>query len=73
MKVEYEGTLDGAITGWNGNTVFRFTTGFRWKQAVYRYQYFYLYRPEARIWANGSEYLLEIDGVDEMLPVMRVH
>ncbi len=72
MQLVYEGTLVGAVHGWDGHTVFRFTNGSFWEQAVYRYRYFYKYRPQAKIWNDGGQYLLEVDGVDEMLPVKRV-
>lgn len=72
MRVECEGTLDGAVSGWTGQTVFSFINGQRWKQASYSYRYFYRYRPQAKVFGNGNGFFLKIDGIDEKLPVKRL-
>lgn len=71
MQLVYAGTLEGEVKGWSGDTLFQFTNGQTWQQAVYRYKYFYKYRPRAKVWSDGGRYLLEVDGVGEMLPVRR--
>jgi hypothetical protein len=73
MRLVQEGNLEGEFQGWDGETVFRFDNGNSWKQAVYRYRYFYKYRPHAKIWEHRGEHLLEVDGDREMLPVRRVY
>jgi hypothetical protein len=72
MELKIESRIDGECKGWEGKTLFKFINGQIWEQAVNRYRYFYKYRPVARIWANGSQYLLEIEGVNEKLPVRKV-
>lgn len=73
MRLVYEGTLDGAFHGWGGETVFTFTNGMKWQQKNYSYRYFYMYRPQAKIWDDGGSTMLEVDGIDEMLEVKRIY
>lgn len=72
MDLLFEGKLDGAFEGFNENKVFTFTNGQKWQQARYKYKYRYLYRPTARIWRDGSRYLIDVDGVGEMIQVRKI-
>lgn len=41
--------INGAWTGWDGDTVVELTDGSTWKQTEYHYEYRYAYRPEVVI------------------------
>lgn len=71
-RVVCEGQLAGEFSGWDGETVFEFTTGQKWKQARYEYYYHYSYRPHARVWQDGGRYYLEVDGTGRQLEVAMV-
>ena len=72
MRLEFESRIRSEFTGWSGQTVFEFDNGQKWQQATYKYKYIYMYRPLARVWSEGSQYLLEVNGVDEKLPIRRM-
>lgn len=72
MDLLVESRLDGECSGWDGDTIFKFINGQIWKQAEYRYKYFYKYNPKVRVWRDGSRNLLEVEGVPEKLPVIKV-
>lgn len=72
ILVVTDGRIDGNFEGWSGNTRFRFTNGQVWEQAVYKYRYHYAFMPRAKILSDGGRFLLEIDGINERLPVRRV-
>ena len=64
--------IDGTFTGWTGDTVFELCNGQLWRQASYAYTYHYAYRPDVLIFDNGYEYRMKVEGVDEVLPVVKV-
>jgi hypothetical protein len=67
-----EGNLKGAFKGFKDrDTIFEFTGGGKWRQAVYKYQYQYLYMPEARVVDEGGTYMLYVDGMNESIEVRR--
>lgn len=41
--------INGAWTGWSGNTVVELTDGSVWRQNEYHYEYRYAYRPKVEI------------------------
>ncbi len=61
------------FNGFDGDSVFEFQNGQKWKQAAYKYAYHYAYRPEAVV-VNGIEgIVLSVDGMDETVQVRRVY
>ena len=59
-----EGQLKGAFNGFKDtNTIFEFSNGQKWKQAVYKYQYYYAYAPRAKVIQEGGRYILYVDGM----------
>lgn len=50
------------FNGWSGDTIFELQNGQIWKQAQYKYNYFYAYRPDATIAKIGSNYILNVKG-----------
>lgn len=72
MRLVEKSYLNGECQGWDGATKFALDNGQVWEQAVYKYRYFYIYRPLIKIWQDGGRYLLEVQGQTEMLPVRRL-
>lgn len=47
--------IDGAWTGWSGDTIVQLTDGSVWRQAEYHYEYHYAYRPKVEIVSNKMQ------------------
>ena len=73
MELEYESRIVGEFAGWEGDNVYELANGTKWQQVRHKYEYRYKDQPEARIWKDGAKYLLEIEGMDEMIQVRRVY
>lgn len=67
-----EGVIVSDFKGFNGESVFQFENGGVWKQAEYKYNYYYAYRPEAAVvdGINGPE--LHVEGMEETVRVRRI-
>ena len=64
-----EFTLKGAFKGWkNRDTLVETTCGRVFQQNEYHYEYFYAYRPEARL--DGER--MQVEGSDSWVAVKRV-
>ncbi len=71
MQLVAQSRIHGEFNGWNGQSMYQFQNGQRWKQAHYRYRYIYKYMPRAKVWRQGSRYYLEVEGMNEMIEVQR--
>ena len=71
MRLVYDSRISGEFEGWDGDKVYLLDNGSRWEMTSYRYSYRYSYRPRARIWDDGGQYLLEVDGMSEKVRVRR--
>jgi len=71
VQVFAESKIDGAFTGWDGDNYYRLINGQVWRQAHYKYNYHYAYRPNARVLTDGSRYFLEVEGMNEIIEVRR--
>lgn len=60
--------IDGAWTGWSGDTIVQLTDGSVWRQTQYHYEYRYAYRPRVQI-SNGK---MLVDGMNKAIPVRRL-
>ncbi|GAB3715919.1 hypothetical protein GCM10027592_56780 [Spirosoma flavus] len=70
--VEQVGKLKGPFHGFrNQQTLFTFSNGAVWQQNELKYFYFYAANPRARVIYKNGIYLLEIDGTDETVEVIR--
>jgi hypothetical protein len=49
------------FSGWTGNTIFELQNGQIWKQAVYQYKYFYIYRPHVIIESSGNRGVMTVN------------
>lgn len=73
MALKYESRIVGKFKGWDGDNVYELDNGTKWQQVRYKYRYRYKYRPKAKIWKDGSKYMLEVEGMKEMVQVHRVY
>lgn len=72
LTVEQAGTLKGPVRGFNNQkTRFTFLNGIVWRQNEAKYVYFYAAKPRARVIYSGGLYLLEVDGTNEVVEVVR--
>lgn len=71
MRIIEEGNLRGGFQGFkNTDTIFAFQGGGRWRQAEYRYSYYYSYAPRARVLEKGGAVFLAVDGMNESVLVV---
>lgn len=64
--------IQGEFEGWEGETVFLLDNGQIWQQSSYAYMYHYAYRPEVMIINISGSWKMKVEGVDEMIDVMRL-
>ena len=57
-----EGNIDGEFKGWAGDTEYRLTNGQVWKQASYKYEYKYAYRPDVLIYEASGGMTMFVEG-----------
>jgi hypothetical protein len=57
--------VDGAWSGWDGDTILQLTDGSVWRQAEYHYEYRYAYRPPASV-SNGK---MHVEGMSRAISV----
>jgi len=60
--------VNGAWTGWSGDTIVQLTDGSVWRQDEYYYSYHYAYRPETTI-SNGK---MLVEGMAKEIRVRRL-
>ncbi len=72
LKLVTESDLDGNCHGWDGATVFTLTNGEVWAQSAWRCHRIHLCSPAIRVWRLDASFLLEVEGVREILPVQRI-
>jgi len=72
MNIIEDGQLKGAFRGFkNRETVFEFTGGRKWQQNEYKYNYYYSYRPNAKVISESSGDYLVVDGMNDRVLVKR--
>ncbi len=57
-----ESTIDGKFKGWGGETEYRLLNGQVWKQASYKYEYRYAYRPDVLIYEGSGGITMRVAG-----------
>lgn len=58
------------FNGWSGDSIFELQNGQVWKQAKYKYKYFYANRPTALIVKVGSRHIMTVKG--KSIQVIRI-
>ena len=64
--------IDDEFEGWEGETIFKLDNGQIWQQSSYAYMYHYAYRPEVMIINDSGTWKMKVEGVDEMIDVIRL-
>ncbi len=64
--------IQDEFEGWEGETVFKFDNGQIWQQSSYAYMYHYAYHPKVMIIKISGSWKMKVEGVDEMIDVMRL-
>lgn len=54
--------IDGAFTGWDGNSRYMLSNGQCWEQVQYKYQYQYAYCPHVVVCDVGGQYMMQVSG-----------
>jgi hypothetical protein len=74
MDVILESQIKGAFAGWRKATVFTLADGNskKWQQIDEIEKSHYVYRPKAKVIRDGSNYYLEVEGMEEMVEVKQV-
>jgi hypothetical protein len=72
LRLVTESDLEGNCHGWDGTTIFALANGEVWQQSRFRQRQMHLCSPSIRVWQLGANYLLEVEGVPEILPVLRL-
>lgn len=72
MHTDTHGRLWGSTTGYHDRAVFKRANGQVWQQSQYRYHYHYAYQPMVRLFRDGSQQMLQIEGTQEAVPVVQV-
>jgi hypothetical protein len=67
------GQIKGSFTGYNGGAVFRLVNGHVWQQKIHKYKYKYAYRPAVRVFEDNGQHFIEVDGMDDFVPVVKVN
>ena len=62
----------GDFEGWEGETIFRLDNGQIWQQSSYAYMYQYAYHPEVMLINISGSWKMKVEGVDEMIDVIRL-
>lgn len=60
--------VEGAWTGWSGDTIVRLANGSVWRQDQYYYRYQYKYRP--RVIIDGRQ--MYVEGMPKSIRVRRI-
>lgn len=72
LRLVTQSELEGNCRGWDGDTVFSLSNGEVWRQDASRYRCVHLCCPAVRIWRLGARFLLEVEGLRDILPVRRI-
>jgi hypothetical protein len=73
MDVIIEAHVKGAFRGWSKGTIFVLTEGNpkKWQQVEEKDESHYLYRPKATLIRDGSQFYLQVEGMQDMVEVKR--
>jgi hypothetical protein len=72
MAIYAQTNIKGAFRGYKGGAVFELANGQVWKQSEQKCLHQYLYAPAVTIYQEDSGYEMEVEGMDERVPVKKV-
>ncbi len=67
-----ESRIEGAFSGWEGETIVKLRNGQIWQQNEYYYHYHYAYMPEVVIFKSGAGYKMFVEGVPKPIGVTQL-
>ena len=73
MEKVTDSRLEDIFEGFEINTIFSLENGQKWQQIKDKYKYVYNYRPKVTVWQEGDKFLLEVEGVGDMVEVKRIY
>ena len=56
-----QSTINGTFSGWSGDSEYELDNGQVWKQASYKYEYKYAYRPDVVIYDTPSGTVMSVE------------
>lgn len=71
MQIDNRIRIVGATTGYHEDAIFKLVNGRVWQQTIYHCQYHYAYQPLVRLFRQGTQQMLEIDGTQHAVPVIQ--
>ncbi len=72
MSYNLHSCISDEFNGFDEGQVFRLDSGHVFQQSVHHYHYHYAYRPRVRVFQQGSNLVIEVEGVPEAVPVREV-
>ncbi len=73
MELIKESHIEGEFDGFAEHAIFTLTSGEKYQQAKYKYQYHHAYRPAVKVYRDGLKYYLDIEGMGETIEVYRIN
>jgi hypothetical protein len=73
MEKVTESRMEDDFEGFEIKKIFSLENGEKWQQIKDKYKYVYNYRPKVTIWQEGDKFLLEVEGVGDMVEVKRIY
>lgn len=73
MQKVTESRMEDVFEGFEIKKIFSLENGQKWQQIKDRYKYVYSYRPKVTIWQEGEKFLLEVEGVGDLVEVKRIY
>lgn len=72
QQLIYQGQLDGAFTGFDGDALFKLSNGTYWLQAEHKYWYHYAYRPQVELYREHGTIRLRLSGQSQSVSVKQI-
>lgn len=70
-KLIKTGQIEDEFDGFDDEMTFELTDGTVYYQSVYKYHYHYAYRPNVKIYSNGSSQIIVPDGMNDYVEVQQ--
>jgi hypothetical protein len=67
-----ESRIDGDFEGWDGETIFKLTNGQIWQQTDFQIQIAIKLMPKVLIYNTGSNYKMQVEGIEKSITVTRL-
>ena len=67
-----ESRIDGEFEGWDGETIFKLTNGQIWQQTDFQIQIAIKLMPKVLIYNTGSNFKMQVEGIEKSITVTRL-